>query len=895
MKRKLWLGGAALVIVAITAFVVARRNGAPAATAKQPTPIAAATPSAPAPASNNGPTAEQFLLEDDPLGTLRLEGRVVSGPDEKPVPGALVALRSQPPRTVVAEDDGSFVFDGLVARQYQVVARSPQGVAGPVNVRLTGTTEPVTLVLRAASTLEVTVTDTAGVAIAGADISLRDIDVQAAVTDARGQASVTPVVEGMYQLVVMANGYARSSRLLRVTGALAQASVQLGKGVSISGTVVSEDGAPVSEARVTYSGASDWGMQGDERYDAVATDAQGRFTMPAMPAGSYRLMARHQAFSPATSQLVTVAGDDVTGVTLTLQAGAMISGVVVDGGDAPIAGARVRLAADVEGAMFEMPRQAYTAADGTFVFKSVARRRHNALAIADAGASEVQAVDTSAGDVGNLKIALSVTGAIAGVVVDTAGEPVEGAQVTVFPDLSTRTSAGFEQIQLRGATREVADVSGRFSVTGLAPGTYQVRAVRSQYAGRERGFGEGQTVEVGNMDVRVVLPPEATVKGKLALADGSAPGPFSVDFGMATEAFANKDGAFELSGLTPRDYKLQFRGAAFDLKIVGATLAAGKTLDLGTISVARGRRLSGRVLQGGVPVAGATVFVGNTLFGSGSSAKAEFGMMTRGMRDTTTNDKGEFSVSGVGLGSVSVLAEHAERGRSLPIELRVGDPREGSLTIDILPFGALIGVVRKDGKVAENVFISAQSVTAPDAMFNVASGPDGTYRFDKLAPDTYKVSAALGMPMTGMQFFSKTVAVKSGGTANLDIEVAKGTLTLTADLSAPSGKVGAALLYLIGGTIAAKNGADLARMSADLPSGYSSFAIYMGKAKTFGELTAGTYTLCAMPYPIDLAPMDTMAYGERHGDDMPVFCKTQAIDANRTVTLSVTPPALLPD
>lgn len=385
------------------------------------------------------------------------------------------------------------------------------------------------------------------------------------------------------------------------------------------------------------------------------------------------------------------------------------------------------------------------------------------------------------------------------------------------------------------------------------------------------------------------------MKGKVALKDGSAPGPFSIDFGMSSESFVNADGSFEITGLAPREYKFQVRGVTFDLKVVSAVLEAGKTTDLGTITVAKGRRISGVVVQGGSPVAGATVYVGNTLFGSGSSAKAEFGMMTRGMRDTTTNDKGEFSLSGVGLGSVSVLAEHAERGRSIPVELKVGDPREGNLTVDILPFGALAGVVRQGGKVAENVYISAQSVTAPDALFNVASGPDGAYRFDKLAPDTYKVSAALGMPMTGMQFFSKTIAVKSGATATLDVEVEKGTLKLTVALTAPDDKLGGALLYLIGGTMAAKNGAELARASAEVKSGYSSFKIYMGQPAAFNELSIGTYTLCAMPYPADLSPMDTMAYGERHGDEMPVFCKGVKLAADAVMELQVVPPALMPD
>src|SRR5262245_15109520 len=53
-----------------------------------------------------------FLIDDDPKGTLRLEGQVVDEND-KPVAGATVVLSSNPPRTATSEDDGGFAFDAL--------------------------------------------------------------------------------------------------------------------------------------------------------------------------------------------------------------------------------------------------------------------------------------------------------------------------------------------------------------------------------------------------------------------------------------------------------------------------------------------------------------------------------------------------------------------------------------------------------------------------------------------------------------------------------------------------------------------------------------------------------------------------------------------------------------
>src|SRR5687768_14042529 len=63
------------------------------------------------------------LVDDDPRGTLRLEGQVIDA-DDKPVHGATVALSSNPPRTVTSGEDGTFAFDALVGRPYTLTARA---------------------------------------------------------------------------------------------------------------------------------------------------------------------------------------------------------------------------------------------------------------------------------------------------------------------------------------------------------------------------------------------------------------------------------------------------------------------------------------------------------------------------------------------------------------------------------------------------------------------------------------------------------------------------------------------------------------------------------------------------------------------------------------------------
>ena len=73
-----------------------------------------------------------YLFENtDPEGSLRIEGQVLTS-DQLPVGGAIVSIDSRPPRFTTSEEDGSFAFDKLVGKPYDLVARSKEGVAGPI-------------------------------------------------------------------------------------------------------------------------------------------------------------------------------------------------------------------------------------------------------------------------------------------------------------------------------------------------------------------------------------------------------------------------------------------------------------------------------------------------------------------------------------------------------------------------------------------------------------------------------------------------------------------------------------------------------------------------------------------------------------------------------------------
>jgi hypothetical protein len=327
------------------------------------------------------------LADDDPKGTLRLEGQVLDAQDH-PVGGATVVLGSSPPRTATTEGDGSFAFDGLVGRPYTVVARAAQGVAGPVTARLTERSEPLVLRLRAGATLTVDAVGLDAKPLDGATIELRGVDRQTATT-AKGVAKFAPVAPGMYEVVGFAPGTAHAYATARVAGET-KVRIMLAPGAPASGRVVDDRGTPVSGAQVIFAEAGSFRAQADPHLDGVTTGPDGVFRFPALPAGSFRFVANHPDHAPGTSPLVALDGGERTGIDHARR-GAVVRGKVVDTAKRPVSG-RVRVGersgtSGRRGGARQPAHRAYTDAQGAFELRGLPRGELEATASHEVGAS----------------------------------------------------------------------------------------------------------------------------------------------------------------------------------------------------------------------------------------------------------------------------------------------------------------------------------------------------------------------------------------------------------------------------------------------------------------------------------------------------------------------------
>ena len=790
--------------------------------------------------------------DDDPTGTIRLEGQVIDAKDQ-PVAGARVAIDSNPPRTVVTEADGGFVLEGLIARTYALEATADAGYAGPVRVRLGAKPEPLTLRIKAAGTVEVVVTAD-DKPVAGATVELRSSLLWSAKTGADGVATLTGVGAVWAPLAVHAEGYSPAAMMAWSSGDPAVPSrfvVALAKGAPISGTVVDDAGKPIGGARVVAAAMAEPFPVVDLRRDGVETKADGTFALPALAAGTWRLTATQADRAPGSSTPITVDGVHArTGVKLVLEAGAVLHGTVKDSGGAPIASADVRVVA--RGFLpWRARREAFTAADGTFAIRGLPRRAVDVVASHEHGASAIVPADLAAKAEVDIVLTLDVTGAIEGTIVDRAGQSIGDAQVSAEPVWNGGT-ADREAWSVRGSSSAVTDQGGVFRFAGLPDGQYKIRAARPGGSEAALELAAVTLAKPNGPPLKIIVPGDGHVTGKVTFADGKVPVSFTVALGAsAPTPFATKDGTFTVPAVAGT-HTLVVDGRGFlASKAKEVTIIEGKAADAGTITVTPGRSVSGRVLDGaGMPVAKAKVAAGMLL--SGGGAELYIPDESVGAKDTETDADGRFTLEGFPPAAITIVAGKADIGRSPSLRLPAS-PDSATLELVLQKTTGLEGTITRDGKPLGDTVVIANPLGAVSSNFFVVTGADGTFALDALAPGSYVV-----YPMIGgggnrpKDMYIRSVTIAVGARAKVTIDATPGPVTLTINVKTTAGtKVPMAQLFVIQATIAPHTVSELRSIDQLDAFGADPIPMHMrsamGGAAEITGVRSGQYTVCAIP------------------------------------------------
>jgi protocatechuate 3,4-dioxygenase beta subunit len=229
----------------------------------------------------------------------KLAGRVL-GTNGAPVAGAQIWMNGegQPQGNAMTDANGRFVFDEVCEGAVQVSANlkglnaSAEAMGGDTNVVIRFNARNQVYMVAAPQTLTGTVYDSAGNPAVGARVVVTPTwgEDDIAKTDTNGGYSVNwqaqPGMRGAKYFVV-ARDVDRNLVAIETIGTnktQAPVALRLGPGLAISGTVQDAKGAPLPRANINLN-MMVGNMGGMVEYEPVKLNADGTFTIPALPMG----------------------------------------------------------------------------------------------------------------------------------------------------------------------------------------------------------------------------------------------------------------------------------------------------------------------------------------------------------------------------------------------------------------------------------------------------------------------------------------------------------------------------------------------------------------------------------------------------------------------------------
>ncbi|MBI4602047.1 MAG: carboxypeptidase regulatory-like domain-containing protein [Planctomycetes bacterium] len=603
----------------------------------------------------------------------------------------------------------------------------------------------------------------------------------------------------------------QAARVVLEAGAeVAGIDFELDRGGTIRGVVKGPDGKPAAGAHCSVVPANlvAASLRGDMEMIQLLgqknaeTDTEGRFEIRGLPlAQGYRVWATAAGHAPAKSDALELTEEAPEAeVVLALAQGRSISGRVAhaDGRAAP--GVRVLILPDMQDIFTGdinasgADASATTDSGGAFVFKDLGPGKYrlhtgrlDPLAFLDGGKAKDPVVLDGTRDVTGIELTLEEDekGRIAGLVVDGAGRPIEGAEILLSGP------ADFTGAASAAIPRATSGTGGEFEAAVSGSGPFKVAASKKGYT--------GDTVEgvaPGGAPLRLTLLPQGRILGRVVAAGGAPPGvrgtaqvvPVGdegrVDVarlmarltsgGQEWEDVA-EDGTFSLAA-PPEEVQVLVRIPGFaPARSQKVRVLPG--LDHPGLAV---RVTAGAALQGTVvgpsrePLAGATVRARP----AGSDPVEEMmasllpAMFGTAEGSATTDAQGRFELRQLAPGEYALAAEHAEHAPSKPVSATLREDELVKLSPIVLSRGGAIrGVVLQVD--VPKAGIMAQLMGAGPLKQQVTDA-QGKFTFENVPPGEHMLQVVDVAAMQRGKMSLKTLSVSLAAGTDRDVQVVIG-------------------------------------------------------------------------------------------------------------------------
>jgi len=664
--------------------------------------------------------------------------------------------------------DGTFFVSGVAAgHTYRLHAEANSYAPGTISIPAApagSTRDPVRVVLTRGRLVQGAITDTRGTPIAGAEVALLPVAVtgtggysqniaarRTSTTDARGGFEFAGTPPGRHELTASHPEHvsvrAVAFEVPSGEGTKDVGTLTLDLGAVIEGVVRDFQRRPVGGAQVKiHQNNIDHRRPHDPEIRTAPTETDGTFRIAGLRAEPADLVVEAEGYERFEMAAVRPQAGGL--IEVQLGEGARLVGRVLDADGEGVANTYIWLRLDHNPGLSRtawstaLPgHQTTTDGAGRFRFEALGAGPWTVDLGGEQLAEDVGAIRLRPGEEREIELRLRAQGRLTGVITDSYGEPVAGAEVFVQP----LDPAGQVTRTYQGAR---TDASGAYEA-------YRVPSGRARVAARHPDYREGVVevvIERGTNEVDLKLQPGWEISGTVTSAAG-APLPFvrvkayqveppaSLDElangrrqsvrRIPLEAVTDQSGNYRIGGLDDGRYNLRAHAdgyardgsGRFPVRVQGRSVA---DIDF--------------VLHPGITLRGVVTGRAPEAF-AGISVWAARERLLGGM--TTPDLEGRFQIDDLGPGIWTVSA--AERdGRTVErsITLDTGS-EEAFIELNFEPGFTLTGEVRSQGQPVAGAEVHLVEGTRRYGPTRTARiDQQGRFSIEGLAAGLYKVMIA---------------------------------------------------------------------------------------------------------------------------------------------------------